>query len=755
MRVRTLVPVALLAACALGVGGMVPSRVRPGADPAVDEQIAAARTLFERGHPRAALNAAEAILAGNPDAVDAHRLRQDLLRNRGRLAHLRSEALAGVAVRERDAHAHYLLGRTLPAGSERQRETFARAAGLEPDSMWPWLGYAYALREAAPAESAAIYEQLYAASHRHPAVAVAHAHALRGNGRLREAVAVYEQMSEDGTGRGVGHLGLAQTLFAMGGRDDRLRGFGELLMAVRERPFDPGVHGVVRELLRLGIADEQVEQLLDVLREDADRFADFARGGGASVLVDLLLRLQQPHAALAVLAADAGPEQRAARRRHLRRLRLMTGDVEGFLDQLDDDLPRHLLEEEANVVRGRWLALLDGPWREGAPLGSVALAVGLARALRDVGLLIEAEALAGLGAVRFGEVADLEAVRDEVRRELAFENELRRLLYQGYDAEASAEFGLDELFARLRAVSLRVFGSDVVGTDARFSVPLVGELLDPFAAGLCQHLARYNRHLVLGQRAGGVPEGLLFTRLSVSDLAASDDLPLPGRCREVIGFDRDVRSLTGVLGGDLAGVALLSHYVIDFDAVVEWAAGLLARRRVVREDDGAALRDGLPAGEDPLAPLDVGWRLAAVSPLEDSELVAAVLETIRLHERRHLVDAFHYLPIEANLWRGLGLLLRFGLSSAAIEAEMERRAELAALALGGHPELVLAHVADFMGERDPASPHVRGFGHLGRQMVAALQAQGVPPAAAAVANWHRLEPAAVRAAAATLLAELP
>ena len=40
---------------------------------------------------------------------------------------------------------------------------------------------------------------------------------------------------------------------------------------------------------------------------------------------------------------------------------------------------------------------------------------------------------------------------------------------------------------------------------AAFAAPLVGEMLDPFAgSGLCEHLARYHRHLVLGRRAGRV-----------------------------------------------------------------------------------------------------------------------------------------------------------------------------------------------------------------------------------------------------------
>jgi len=405
-------------------------------------------------------------------------------------------------------------------------------------------------------------------------------------------------------------------------------------------------------------------------------------------------------------------------------------------------------------VGALWRSLLEGPWRTGAPLADVDQAVALTRALRDVGLLVEAEMVVGIARRRLQtDAASLAALADEVRRELSFENELRRLIHGSYDPTVA--LGLDDLLARLRAASVRILGEDIVGEDARFFVPLVGEMLDPFAAGLCLHLQRYNRHLVLGRRSGAAPEGLSFTRLSVRDLPVVNGLELPGRCREVIGIDRDVESLSGVLGGDLAGVALLSHYVIDYDAVTEWARGLADRRRIVAADREAALQDGWTPASGLLEPLDVAWRLAAMSPVQDSELDQAVLEMIRLHERQHLVDSFHYLPIEANLWRGIGLLLEFGLSASAVEGEMERRAELAALALSRHPELVLAHVADFLGQRDRTSPHVRGFGELGRQLVAELQRQGLSPAAAAVGNWHRLDLAVVRQAAAALIQELP
>ncbi len=310
------------------------------------------------------------------------------------------------------------------------------------------------------------------------------------------------------------------------------------------------------------------------------------------------------------------------------------------------------------------------------------------------------------------------------------------------------------MISRLRELSERVLGRDIVGEPVRFRVPLVGEMLDPFRGEFAEHLARYNRHLVLGRRSGGVAEGMLLTRLSLAELPEQAALPLPGRCFEVIAVDRDVRAFSGVVGGDVAGIALLNHFLIDYDAVREWADSIADRRRIAAADGDVLMRDPLPA-EPGFDPLDVAHRLALVSPVQDAGLDAAVLDTIRHHERQHLVDSFRYLPVEYNLGRGLGLIWRFGLSPARIEAEMERRAELASLALSPHTELVLAHIVDFLGDPGVESPHHRGFSELAREISRRLEQLGVEPEAAAPSRWHLLDMALVRRAARDLLVRIP
>ncbi|MEQ1632026.1 MAG: hypothetical protein ABL997_06610, partial [Planctomycetota bacterium] len=505
--------------------------------------------------------------------------------------------------------------------------------------------------------------------------------------------------------------------------------------------------------LRAGIADEQVEQCLDVLRESEDRWRAFARGAGTELLASILPRLHQPQAALAVLESIGRDQLAPSLRRQHRRLLLACGDSRAFHASLRADMPRSLLVNEDNQVRGVWLSLLDCAAEGEDPCRDPNTAAVWCAAMRDAGLLAEAELAVEGSMRRHGATEALESLRDEVRKEIAFENALRRLLYRGYATAAGAD--LDGLIFEVRKLSVAMLGRDVVDPDVRFQLPLVGEMLDPFAAGLSRHLARYNRYFVIGRRAGGVPEGLLFTRLSVRDLPEDPALPMQGRCREVLGIDRSVRSLSGVLGGDLAGVALMNHYLVDHDAVVEWAQSVGARRKVTAADARIVLDDPVPEDTEPMDPLDASFRLAALSAMQDIDLESAVLDVIRLHERRHLVDSFHYLPFEDNVWRGLGLLLRFGLSPSAVEAEMERRAELAALAQAERPEIVLAHIAEFLAEDDLSSPHVYGFSQLARDFAAALQAEGVSPTDASVARWYRLDPVMVRKAAQRLLRDLP
>jgi hypothetical protein len=747
MRSRSAVPLLsfLLLACSATMD-LPPAGVRdlPWGEAPADQAALAARALAERGDVRGALRELDGVLAVAPHHVDARRLRQDLLRERGRRGLLWREACQELQTRPDDGLAHYLAGRIARTPAQKLAH-FEQSVRLAPASLWPWLGLAHGLRGQQPQRALAIYERLFAASGRHPVVGIAYAAALREQGALAAAVAVYEQLRGDPRARALADVGLAQVALA---REDRRAAWESLLAALRGRPFDAAVQSLVGAFLDAGIADDQAAQLLDVLRADPARLQQFGAGAGALPLAGLLQRSGHGQLQRSTLEAAAPDARRPVARRLLRRLLLAHGDVRGFLELAVADVPLAVVDQEPNQVRGRWLSLLRGPWRTGEPLPTAEQAQDLVAALLAVGWLPEAELTAAAALRRFAGDAGLQALLAEAGAQLAFESGLRRLLYTGYQRRDTS--GLDRVVGRVRELSQQVFGRDVVGEVERFEAPLIGEMLDPFVGGLAAHLDRYNRHLVLGRRAGGVAEGLLLTRLSLQELGPSAELPLPARCREVVGIDRDVRSLGTVLGGDLAGVALLNHFLVDYDAVREWAHELAERRRIAAEDGMALLGDPLPddPGDDPF---DASWRLTVSSPVPDQELEAAVLDMIRHHERQHLVDAFYYLPVEHNVWRSLGLLFEFGFSPSAIEAEMERRAELASLAVSPHTELVLAHILDFHADPTARSPHHQGFGALAAELVAALQRQGVSREAALPSRWHLLPPAVVRQAARGLL----
>ncbi|MCR9248227.1 MAG: hypothetical protein NXI31_24620 [bacterium] len=740
----------LLAACTGVTGRRPPGRFEglPWTAAPVDRTVMHARRLGERGDDDAALELLADVLRRAPRHVDANRVRQDILRRRGRRGLLIHELEAMLTVDSADPLALYLRGRVAFSRQEKLR-WFEAAAAAAPGWIWPWLGYAHTLAQTDLERGQVLFDRLYRATASHPLIALAFTPTLLRRGQLQAAADVFRELADDPRVPGLGATGLARVLLTL---DDRDGAWRALLEALRERPFDDRVQRLVGSWIDGGASSDQLAELFDVLRVRPGALADFGQGAGVMPLVRLYERQRQPHAALALLAAAGSNARTPELRRTERRLRLGIGDVAGFLAIVREDVPRDLVAGEANQLRGRWLTLLDGPWMTGDPLETVAQSVALLDAMLRAGFVFEAEQLADLASRRWPEATAIGERLHEARLELAFEAGMRRLLYRGYRDEDTAT--LDEVAERVRELGQRIFDRDVVGQIESFRVPLVGDLLDPFRGLLMAHLAHYNRHLVLGRRAGGVAEGMLLTRLAVTELADDAALPLPGRCYEVLACDRDVRAFQGVVGGDIAGVALLNHYLVDYDAVREWAGAIVERRAIARADGLALVRDPLPEQQG-FDPLDVAHRLAVLSPVEDIALDVAVLDTIRHHERQHLVDSFYYLPIEYNLGRSFGLIWQFGLSPALIEGEMERRAELASLAVSPHTALVLSHIVDFLGEPGAESPHHRGFGALARQLSRRFEALGVPAVDAMPSRWHRLDFALVRRAARELLAELP
>ncbi len=706
----------------------------------LDRVVIRARELVDRDDGPAALQLVDGVISSSPRHVDAHRVRQDVLRARGRLGIVLREAEQRVAAWKDDPYAWYLHGRVQRSDAGK-RADFERVVSERPESFWGWLGLAFTLRTQDPARGLAVYQDLYERSDKHPLVATALASTLRQAGQLDAALAVYEELRGAPGMAGVGELGIAETHLLAGKRE---RAWPALLVALRLRPEDPGVRRAIHTLLAHGVSELRVRRLLDVLYESPELLQRFGSGVGASLLATLFERAGQLPAARAALAPKRGEAKpTAAELRQERRLRLMTGDVAGFLRHLKAHTPTAIVRDERNRLRGRWVALLDGPWMTTeAPLADAERAHELCRALLRVGLLEAADIVATTAIAQHPTSDDLRSTRDEARRQLAFESAVRETIYRGYGGEGG---DLDATLEKLRIESKRILGKDVIGDPGRSSIPLVGQMVDPFIGTLAEHLATYNRHLVLGQRWAGTVEGLLLTRLCLRELEPSDDLPLRGRCMQVVGDDRRIQALGGVLGGDLAGVALLDHYVVDYDAVRDWATAIHGRRVIAREDSLALLDDPLPESVDALEPVDVEWRLSLLSEVPDDELDAAVFDMICAHERAHLVDSFYFLPPGDNLLRVLGLVVAHGFNALSVESEMEGRAEAGALVVSPHTRLVLAHIAGFLNaEGADESPHAIGFRSLAEQLNERLAKTPELAEFARASRWHLVPPERMR-----------
>ncbi len=731
----------------------------PWSGVAGDQAVLEARRLYDLGQGGAAMAMLDMALIDHPRHVDGHRLRQDLLRAQGRVARVRSEAQARLKSWGGDPRALYLYGR-IAKGSEDKLAAFREVTATDPALFWGWLGLAYSLRTESLEQSLTVYRGLYEASGQHPIAARGYASVLRADKQYDKALQIYQALRTDQTLRGVGDIGMAETYLASGRNREAWR---HIMLALEFRGYDPGVRQLIAQVLTKGMPPSEQSRVLDILKERPERLRQFANSGGQRILSTLLERSGDIPGAIDTLQAVPDPKHYGVARR-LRRLRLASGDLRGYLRDFEAAMPQALIRDERNQVRSRWLALFEGPWATSGtlsdPLSRLDWSLQVVQALSATGQLLEAEMTATLALQRHPD-ADLRQrdalrkARDEARKEQAFEHAMRRVLYLGYTREDPED--LQVVLGHLRRISLEIFDVDVVGQPEFFQIPMVGTMVDSVGPGLGTHLAKYNKHLVLGQRAGGAAEGLMLTILSKTDLKASAELPVATRCWRVVGEHREIQSLHGVLGGDLAGIALLNHYVIDFDAVRDWARTLRQRRDLAGRY--GLLEDPIPAPDpsiegDAMDPLDVHWRLSALSPLEDSQLLMSVLEMISWHERAHLVDSFHFLPPESNLWRVLGLLFSHGFSALAIEAEMEGKAEHAALCWSEHTELVLAHIASFLATEAPGSPHALGFRRLAEALQTAFAADPELVKYAAVRDWHQLPMHRVRQIARQLWHEI-
>lgn len=406
--------------------------------------------------------------------------------------------------------------------------------------------------------------------------------------------------------------------------------------------------------------------------------------------------------------------------RDLRRLLAAEGRFGEAVDLLVGALPRSLRHAEENVLRGAWREVERTSDLARDRSASEPARVALARALVGVGALDEARSV--LRGVASG--ADLDR---RLAGQLAFEDAVEDALEGGYEQSHRKE--APPTFAGLLGTMTTLAGEHLAPEEVaafrspstgRRQMPMMGTWLDHGAESrspIVRHFRRYGRFLVLGQRTGQPPEAIAF---SLGYLAPKKRVRTRGRCLVhdiAVGYDRRLSSWLDQTGAALAGACLPDGVWLDADAARLSEHELL---RALDSDPGrfafvrSAPRHVPPDGPGGLFGMGEGSgvasRLVARYLEGRSEGAWGSLDTLTVHELAHLVELKRHLPVMRGLPATIGLLASRGFDLHGVECELERRAQLGAIAESKHPDLALAEMVLSIPDRS-RRPEVHAAGY--------------------------------------------
>ena len=451
--------------------------------------------------------------------------------------------------------------------------------------------------------------------------------------------------------------------------------------------------------------------------------------------------------------------------RHLRRLLLAAGRRKEALAFLRGSVPPEVISDPRNVRRETWIALdraaarvPDGP-ASAVPQDALA---DLAEALVAVGALEDAVALLPAGGT-----PRTRALAARLAAEVRFERAFREVVEEGYRAPASGKTppSLDALLARLRALAREHLPAEeqaaFEATQGRRSVPFLGTWLDHGTDTTSPLVARFRRlgkYLMLGQREGSPPEGIL---LSIASLTRAQAIPTQGLVLShdvAVGYDREIRAFVDFQGGSLSGAALPDGVWLDADA---------SRRedhqvRLILRAEPAFLARVVAAGREPPAPDGPDGPFAMDDPNGLASRLAlryarragddrwGSFHVLRAHEFGHVLDLDRHLPMLEKLPSTTALLASEGFAFARVEARLEGRAQLASLRDGRDPDLALLDLVRSLPsvERVPEA-HERGYRSVTEAMVRWLHAHAdrfpsVDPTKKLLPQLDRLTPEEIR-----------
>lgn len=509
--------------------------------------------------------------------------------------------------------------------------------------------------------------------------------------------------------RGALHSALTAWLEALAlapGSAAQARRVADLLREPQAPPLDPGLGPWLADLAARAPANAELAALrgrvaiaLGHAPEAEARYREALAGGAIAVPVE----------------------------RELRGLLAQRGAWAEALDLLARALPPGLATDPQNLLAAAWRTILAA--RAAAAAGRPVAGLALAHALIAVGAL--PEACAALDA-EIGPAAA--ALRRRVEAHLAFEAALFERIEGGYrlahaeqappslDALLAALPGLAQ--AHLEPVDRAAFARPGWG---RRDVPLLGAWLDHSTrttSPVVRHFRAFGRYLMLGQRAGQPPEAIVLSLGFLAAAAEFHHLGRPVRHDLAVGHDRAARAFVSAQGGDLGGACLPDGIWLDADSARR-ADG--AARGALRRDP--ALKAAMEAWRAPEGPgregvLTLGDPGPLALRLMHRALTArgadpwAFFETLRAHEQAHTADLHRHLPLLPRLPATLLLLATAGFAPARVEMELERRAQLGAVADAPDPHLALAELIEFLPveERAPEA-HAGGYRQALRDLV--------------------------------------
>ena len=685
---------------------------------AAAQDLAAARRILGRGASGAAVIALQDLVRREPRYLPAHRLLQDLL----------IDSPSDWDVRRRytwsatstDADAAYLAARIEPDRT-RQAELFERALELDPEHPWARVGRALTfLRSGEPvrAESEAL-----AATRLAPRLAMPWL--FLGSLHLSQADpnAAFEAYAEAVARDPVevrGRLGLVSAAREAG---NRAAAADAALAALRLAPGDSLVLSMAGEALVDAGVPRTLRAACDVTEaalQDVDR----------SVALHVLrarLLLASGDAEGSLAACDRAASQGAGhadvarvRRRAAVQLGMYERAVRGFLATA----PPGLLDTDS-LYAPRWRALVAAAaeadrTRSGAELLALAEALGAVGWRAESAVVFarsEASADASLhsddtvrrrAARRAGEERSFDRFVDDVA---IISRALRNAARRGEDVADVAD-----VLAVIAGASRRRLGRDITAGARVRSYPFLGEFAVSVGSegAFAREFDSRGLLLLVGRRRGDgtriVVGRLQMVQAGARSEVVGTELTFDECWLETAGLPRDLAGL----GGGLAGLTMDRLVMIQLDAVLRGPAAEMDIPLVPR---AAADRNDRVALDTPSAvAARIEARLAA-----EGRLSADTLETVRRHELGHVLDAQRMLPVFAPPWRALGLVISHGFDGAAVEAHLEARAAVVALADGAAPHAALASLLGFLPETDGATAHAKGYVDVVRRMVEEIE----------------------------------